>query len=234
VIKVRGKSRKVPAKLSPTDVAFLAALAPDRYIWGGAVLFAEWEDWNLLDGSYFCFISLSTIGFGDIVPGDKIYYGQGLELSFIFCSMYLMLGESAPRAFSGGYRSRMESRVCSWSLISKVDPSLGETSELEAPFEEQNRARFSNRARLWRQTEKIGSFFSSSPPFPLPRRKNPIAGGFSARREDNHFKRDQLQSSKSGNAIALAANGASSPFQSIADRWADFSRGYSSECSRVL
>ncbi|KAH0946820.1 hypothetical protein HN011_003468 [Eciton burchellii] len=62
------------------------------YIWGGAVLFAEWEDWNLLDGSYFCFISLSTIGFGDIVPGDKIYHGQGLELSFIFCSMYLMLG----------------------------------------------------------------------------------------------------------------------------------------------
>ncbi|RLU22961.1 hypothetical protein DMN91_005239 [Ooceraea biroi] len=63
-----------------------------RYIWGGAILFAHWEDWNLLDGSYFCFISLSTIGFGDIVPGDKIYHGHGLELSFIFCSMYLMLG----------------------------------------------------------------------------------------------------------------------------------------------
>lgn len=62
------------------------------YIWGGAVLFSEWEDWNMLDGSYFCFVSLSTIGFGDIVPGDKIYSGQGLEMSFIFCSMYLMLG----------------------------------------------------------------------------------------------------------------------------------------------
>lgn len=62
------------------------------YIWGGAVLFSIWEDWNMLDGSYFCFVSLSTIGFGDIVPGDKIYSGQGLDLSFIFCSMYLMLG----------------------------------------------------------------------------------------------------------------------------------------------
>jgi len=184
VIKVRGKSRKVPAKLSPTDVAFLAALAPDRYIWGGAVLFAEWEDWNLLDGSYFCFISLSTIGFGDIVPGDKIYYGQGLELSFIFCSMYLMLGESASRAFSGGYRSRMESRVCSWSLISKVDPSLGETSELEAPFEEQNRARFENRARLWRQTEKIGSFFRPPPLSPPAEEKSDCRGIFGeARRQ---------------------------------------------------
>lgn len=47
----------------------------------------------MLDGSYFCFVSLSTIGFGDFVPGDKIYSGQGLELSFIFCSMYLMLGK---------------------------------------------------------------------------------------------------------------------------------------------
>lgn len=47
----------------------------------------------MLDGSYFCFVSLSTIGFGDIVPGDKIYAAQGLDLSFIFCSMYLMLGE---------------------------------------------------------------------------------------------------------------------------------------------
>lgn len=62
------------------------------YIWGGAILFSEWEDWNMLDGSYFCFVSLSTIGFGDIVPGDKIYAAQGLDLSFIFCSMYLMLG----------------------------------------------------------------------------------------------------------------------------------------------
>ncbi|XP_072757710.1 potassium channel subfamily K member 15 [Anoplolepis gracilipes] len=65
------------------------------YIWGGALLFSKWEDWNMLDGSYFCFVSLSTIGFGDIVPGDKIYHGQGLDslsISFIFCSMYLMLG----------------------------------------------------------------------------------------------------------------------------------------------
>ncbi|XP_029159211.1 TWiK family of potassium channels protein 18 [Nylanderia fulva] len=62
------------------------------YIWGGAVLFSKWEDWDMLEGSYFCFVSLSTIGFGDYVPGDKIYSGKGLELSFIFCSMYLMLG----------------------------------------------------------------------------------------------------------------------------------------------
>lgn len=63
------------------------------YVYGGAVLFSRWESWDLLDGSYFCFISLSTIGFGDIVPrDDKITSLQGVGLSFIFCSMYLMLG----------------------------------------------------------------------------------------------------------------------------------------------
>ncbi|XP_024943239.1 two pore potassium channel protein sup-9 [Cephus cinctus] len=62
------------------------------YVCGGALLFSKWEVWDFLDGSYFCFISLSTIGFGDIVPGDEIYSSEGFELSFVFCSMYLMLG----------------------------------------------------------------------------------------------------------------------------------------------
>ncbi len=42
------------------------------FIVGGATLFSEWESWDLLEGSYFCFISLSTIGFGDYVPGDSV------------------------------------------------------------------------------------------------------------------------------------------------------------------
>ncbi|KDR09567.1 hypothetical protein L798_00526, partial [Zootermopsis nevadensis] len=62
------------------------------YICFGAVLFSEWEGWNFLDSSYFCFISLSTIGFGDIVPGKRVISSQEIQLSFIFCSVYLMLG----------------------------------------------------------------------------------------------------------------------------------------------
>ncbi|KAJ8917298.1 hypothetical protein NQ315_002316 [Exocentrus adspersus] len=76
-----------------------ASSSVSRYICGGALLFCKWEDyWSFLDASYFCFISLSTIGFGDLVPGDKIYgrgvdfYKDVLELSFVFCSIYLMLG----------------------------------------------------------------------------------------------------------------------------------------------
>ncbi|CAL1541455.1 unnamed protein product [Lymnaea stagnalis] len=63
------------------------------YIFGGAILFSLWEkDWNYLIGSYFCFITLSTIGFGDYVFG----VGSDLDNSekMITCALYLVLGLS--------------------------------------------------------------------------------------------------------------------------------------------
>ena len=39
------------------------------YIILGTMLFSMWEGWSYLDGAYFCFTSLMTIGFGDFVPG---------------------------------------------------------------------------------------------------------------------------------------------------------------------
>ena len=44
------------------------------YIALGTILFANWENWTYLDGAYFCFISLLTIGFGDFVPGNDYIY----------------------------------------------------------------------------------------------------------------------------------------------------------------
>ena len=56
----------------------------------GAFLFSFWEtDWDYLEGSYFCFVTLSTIGFGDLVPGQSI---EGSEQKLAICSIYLLTG----------------------------------------------------------------------------------------------------------------------------------------------
>ncbi|CAN7985822.1 unnamed protein product [Ixodes hexagonus] len=62
------------------------------YISGGAAIFSLWEGWEFLDGSYFCFVTLSTIGFGDLVPGDTVVSDSGSQEKLVICSLYLLVG----------------------------------------------------------------------------------------------------------------------------------------------
>ncbi|XP_063851120.1 potassium channel subfamily K member 16-like [Scylla paramamosain] len=67
-------------------------------LYGGTLLFEKYEDWDPLTAFYFCFISLTTIGFGDYVPGlsttapDAEGDEAVKDTSFIYCSLYLMFG----------------------------------------------------------------------------------------------------------------------------------------------
>ena len=56
------------------------------YILLGALMYSIWEDWNFLEAFYFVFISISTIGFGDVVPDHPKF--------FILSSIYLYVGLS--------------------------------------------------------------------------------------------------------------------------------------------
>uniref|UniRef100_UPI00358F695B potassium channel subfamily K member 1 n=1 Tax=Myxine glutinosa TaxID=7769 RepID=UPI00358F695B len=56
-----------------------------------AAIFTTLENWNYLEAFYFCFISLSTIGLGDFVPGEAV--GQSYrELYKFSVTCYLLIG----------------------------------------------------------------------------------------------------------------------------------------------
>uniref|UniRef100_A0A2C9JJU5 Potassium channel domain-containing protein n=1 Tax=Biomphalaria glabrata TaxID=6526 RepID=A0A2C9JJU5_BIOGL len=61
------------------------------YIFGGAVLFGLWEGWDWLQSAYFCFITLSTIGFGDVVPGRDFDNSQ-VQTQLMLGSIYILFG----------------------------------------------------------------------------------------------------------------------------------------------
>jgi len=76
-----GAQKRVPVLLSLSVVAAYVAL--------GAFIYQKLERWSLLDGSYFCFTSLGTIGFGDLVPGGV---ESTKDVSVFVSSGYILVG----------------------------------------------------------------------------------------------------------------------------------------------
>lgn len=71
---------------------YVSLLLIAGYVSVGALMFGLWEEeWDFLIGSYFCFITLSTIGFGDFVPGTSLDDWSSQE-KLVLCSLYLICG----------------------------------------------------------------------------------------------------------------------------------------------
>ncbi|KAL3111591.1 hypothetical protein niasHT_019938 [Heterodera trifolii] len=73
----------------PLSLVLLTMLA---YLVTGAVLFCLWEEWTFLDSFYFCYISLTTIGFGDKFPGEAVGSDKEAQEKLVITSIYLLAG----------------------------------------------------------------------------------------------------------------------------------------------
>ncbi|KAK3927100.1 Potassium channel subfamily K member 10 [Frankliniella fusca] len=76
----------------PVLLCLLVLLA---YIAAGAFLFHYLEGWSLVEGSYFCFTTLGTIGFGDLIPGrasGRVRGPRAEVVSVLSASVYILVG----------------------------------------------------------------------------------------------------------------------------------------------
>ena len=65
----------------------------------GAAAFAFFEGWTFFNAYYYCFITLSTIGFGDFVALQKKDALQRRDAYVAFSFMYILVGLTVTGAF---------------------------------------------------------------------------------------------------------------------------------------
>lgn len=82
------RSQRIQSNASQVPITLILIILIS-YISIGTVTFSIWENWSMVDGAYFCFVTLSTIGFGDLVP-KQTFNGQDIQL--FACCAYLILG----------------------------------------------------------------------------------------------------------------------------------------------
>lgn len=71
---------------------WLVLLTMIGYLIAGAVLFTIWEQWDFEDSFYFCYVSLATIGFGDLFPGSSLVDDSSAQKNLVITSFYLLFG----------------------------------------------------------------------------------------------------------------------------------------------
>jgi len=62
------------------------------FIFMGALLFGVLEEWDWLTSAYCCFVTISTIGFGDVVPGSQNFDTVVGQLKMLVAAIYMVFG----------------------------------------------------------------------------------------------------------------------------------------------
>ncbi|XP_048843127.1 potassium channel subfamily K member 1a [Brienomyrus brachyistius] len=80
------------SRVASAHAVALAVLSLTLFFIAPAIIFSVLEEeWNFLESFYFCFISLSTIGLGDYVPGEG-HNQRYRQLYKVAITVYLLLG----------------------------------------------------------------------------------------------------------------------------------------------
>lgn len=91
----------------------------------GGLIFALTESWNYSDSFYYCFISLTTIGFGDLIPGltrDQSYDNVGVSLTAELAAlMYYVIGLSVMSGVILSLSNLIEEKTKKFDLQDPMD-----------------------------------------------------------------------------------------------------------------
>ncbi|XP_046146100.1 TWiK family of potassium channels protein 7-like [Osmia bicornis bicornis] len=97
--------------------ALAAILLLFLYLACGAGMFMLWEDdWDFFDGFYFCFVTMTTIGFGDLVPKKPKYT--------LLCTLYILVGLALTSTIIELVRRQYAQ---SWRRLQRLSGPLAET-----------------------------------------------------------------------------------------------------------
>ncbi|CAF3363701.1 unnamed protein product [Rotaria socialis] len=90
-IKRRIKRKREP-QVTAMELLTCEALLILLTLVAGSYVFHRYESWRYFDAFYYCVLTLTTIGFGDLVPMQKEDYGRIGWLYILFCIMFILTG----------------------------------------------------------------------------------------------------------------------------------------------
>ena len=79
------------------------------FLFCGAIAFSSWEGWDLGSALYFCFITLTTIGFGDLWPRKSfLHYADGFGpfMKMLVTIIYSIFGKFLTVSYNTVQNSR--------------------------------------------------------------------------------------------------------------------------------